>query len=945
MAENTTTGAPLSGSDSENFMRLMSRALDRIEKVDKATTKANDSLKEYAKTFDELNDKLGEYVKLSGGVKATKFKGSVSGGRTSGGSRSSGKDDSDKLEDTIQKLNNKTKKAVSESGDLLFNAINSLGGKYSKVLTKSIQPALKVMSKSKAVASTAKEVSKYSAEAAAAGKATSGLTKIVAGLGTKAAVAGGVVAGLVLVIGLMEEAGRYAYERNMQLNRSLMQMGVASDELTSTTATSANKMISIKNTWTRIGDDLAGAFEPFFNVCVDFVDWLSTAIEGITKPLDKDNDKQYDYAHTRVRGYSKNLENISGEPENKSLPVLADIASSSKQSGFSNDSAANLAIGTYDTAIKLARKYGLEASEVAKQLSDAWLNGSDAAKEYGVVVDDQVLAGFMASKGVDIVNTQITDAMKQYYRYQLLQEQTSADNSDYMQDNIKKWKQLGIQIEATKGKLFSFDEVIQLNAMDTTIPDVGKQEVSYPGKDGNENIGGIPPIIPPSGGGGGLPGTPTVPEISPVYVPVYYYEPEPYAPPVPAPVTVPVFVPGLELIPELVTGLAYVYGLLPMPIPLPVTVPGFEWIPQLQEALERIPGTVPVNVPVTVPGFELAPNLLTYCLQLAAQPFMSTVMFTIPALALAPTLLGYLGEIAQTWASKVDISVVGQAVLERALSLLQQVRSLLSSLGQPVVGGIQRAGQTIKTGVSTAYANMKSTASSFGAGFSGQGNQAGLLGKWAPTSAEAYGGGFLGALQADLDLNLTRMGFNSATKEGYTTQQLKEATAQYTGYQLNPFNKNSGTQLAAKGVAASALIASGYGALTSGAATVGTALSTAGTNFLNSLGSLAPGLAFGFANGGIGTKEVNNATLFEGDKKEAVIPLETTEGIRYLSDALQQAGYGGGTGGDSYTINLTLSGINIADNEAQWEKVGKKLAEVIDVQRQRRGELNYGSNF
>ena len=61
---------------------------------------------------------------------------------------------------------------------------------------------------------------------------------------------------------------------------------------------------------------------------------------------------------------------------------------------------------------------------------------------------------------------------------------------------------------------------------------------------------------------------------------------------------------------------------------------------------------------------------------------------------------------------------------------------------------------------------------------------------------------------------------------------------------------------------------------------------------------------------------------------------------------MRQAGAGEGVGSSgSVTVNLTLSGVNIADNEAQWNKVGEKIAEVIEVQRQRRGDLNYGSSF
>lgn len=968
----------LVSGDSENFMRLMNRALARIEKVDAATNKANESLKEYANTFDELNSKLEEYVHLSGDVKANKF-GRVtlntSGGSYSGGNGHRNKQKS--VEDEVQELRNKSNKVIGDSADLIFNAVNSLGGKYSKTITSTVGKVEKVISKSRGVAKASKDVARYSSEVTAAGKATSGLTKTVTALGTKAGVAGGVIAGTVLILGLMAEAGKYAYERNQQLNRSLMQLGVSNEELTSSTSSTANKMINIKNTWTRIGDDLAGSFEPFFDLAVDFVDFIGRAVEKVTDPLDKDPD--YSYADTRVRGYTKNLENISGEPENKSIPTISGIAGSAKQSGFDNSSAANLAIGTYDKAMALARKYGLEASDIAKQLADAWLTGSDAAKDYGIVVDDQVLAGYMASQGVDIVNTRITDAMKQYYRYQLMLEEASSDNSDYMQEQIKQWKKLGFQIDATKGKLFSFDEVIQLNATDPKIPTVGKPDISYPsiGNNGGSGGGIIPPgVIPP---GGNPPVLDPAPELSfdPIRIPVIYEEAAPLKLPQPAPVFVPVSVPGLQMLPELVTSLGLVYSMLPLPVSIPVSIPGFSLAGDLLGTLEQFPSSVPVNIPVSIPGFDLAPNLLEYCTQLAMHPWLASVLVSIPAFSLAPTLLGYLMDIAQSWVSKVNISVAGQAALEKAYSLLAAVRSLLASMGQSIVSSVR-----------TGLGNAGNIVTNFGQGFRGNtassNNTSNILSNWSPVSSSAYGGGFKGALLADLDMNLVRSGFKNKTKEGYTKSDIKNAQANYMGYNMNPFNKNSAANLMVKGTAASAAIAGGYGlarsatgALATGAKGALSSIQGGAAGFVNSLngalaggrgaglskgaftviqggrsagyvnslnGALAGGLAVGFANGGIGTREVNNATLFEGNKKEAVIPLETSAGIKYLSDALKDAGLDAPSGGD-IVINLTLSGVNIADNNAEWERVGRKIAEVIDVQRQRRGELNYGSKF
>ena len=60
---------------------------------------------------------------------------------------------------------------------------------------------------------------------------------------------------------------------------------------------------------------------------------------------------------------------------------------------------------------------------------------------------------------------------------------------------------------------------------------------------------------------------------------------------------------------------------------------------------------------------------------------------------------------------------------------------------------------------------------------------------------------------------------------------------------------------------------------------------------------------------------------------------------------MNRAGAGNNSNSGDIVVNLTLSGLNLSNNEAEWERVGRKIGEVIDIQRQRRGELNYGSNF
>lgn len=86
----------------------------------------------------------------------------------------------------------------------------------------------------------------------------------------------------------------------------------------------------------------------------------------------------------------------------------------------------------------------------------------------------------------------------------------------------------------------------------------------------------------------------------------------------------------------------------------------------------------------------------------------------------------------------------------------------------------------------------------------------------------------------------------------------------------------------------------------------------------------------GYASGGIvGTDQI--ARIGEGNKKEAVIPLESQSGINFLSQALEQAG------GAKTEVNVTLSGQILEMNDYNVRKLGNKLASIIDNETIRRG--------
>ncbi len=704
----------------------------------------------------------------------------------------------------------------------------------------------------------------------------------LAGNITKLGLANG---GTIAAIALLAKITVEAQKNTSNYARSLMVMNKELSELDKRSIETTNKLNILNNRMSNLMQGLGDLLSPFLDLIVDLA-------EAATSFLPDDERKDIK---------AKYLDNVSG---------------SVHQSGMTKNTSNVLASNTYNVALGLTNKFGEKASVIADKLAKAWMTGSDAAKDYGVVLNDNVLTGYLWSKGIDIANVEITDAMKQYYRYQLMVDQTSGKVTDSM---IKDWTSLGFIIDKTKGKLFSFDEVIQLVAADPTIPEVTGS--AYLNDESNNTDKKIPPVVTPWGTNTYGPNPDSLPVFEPVTVPVLFDVPD-YIP-----------IPSFEPV--------------NIPVIIPVTIPGFDSIPGLQGALERLPGIVPVEIPVTIPGFNSIPWLLNYFNLLSNTAWLATLNIMIPGLNLAPVALTYLETIAKDWIATVDIKTVGLSVLERVEALLAKVAAWLQALGQNIKAGVTSTISTVRNDATNKVNSIKNNVVSFGTGLAGA-TGTGLIGAWAPTSANAYGGGFKGALLADLDLNAARSRLKSSTAEGYTTEQLRNATSSYIGYNLNPANKNSGSRYMLEGAVASALVAGGIATLPEAAG----ALASAGSNglaalaeFISGLGQLTPALVPAFAEGGIGTREIHNATLFEGNKKEAVIPLETSEGIDYLADAMSRAGAGNNTSSGDIVINLTLSGLNLANNDAEWERVGRKIGEIIDIQRQRRGELNYGSSF
>ena len=911
------------------FNKDLDKNIAKLERLSSSADKATSSIDKLSEAYNKLQELANEPVNFK--IKGSPRRG---GGSKSGGAKSG---DADKDKSSKKKEDSKFTKASKKikQGTEFFNVITDFGSSLKS--------------------------GKLSSTAAAASK---GLGLMGGALGTAAIAVGGVTAALAVLSKVTLDANR----KTTSYAQSLRAMGVELSEFDKQNLETSKQMRDLGNRFDNVTQAIGEGLYPVLGGLLDLLDLITGGIS-------------------------------SAESKDKIAGAQASISTSAQQSGFSLSSSNNLAGNTYKAAQQIADKTSEQASDVAKKLADAWLNGSDAAKEYGVVVNDQVLTGYMASQGVDIANVEITDAMKQYYRYQLMMEQLSSSNRDAMQDMIKEWTQLGFIIDKTKGKLFSFDEVIQLTAADPTIPEVGGSGLVYPDDSDYDTDAGIP---------GPNPGNSSSNNNEAVKA----------------------------------NTAAVAANSAAVVANTNATAANTNALNANTEALRQVNiGANPDSSQITIAAqlmnlaaekFSVAANGM-YSAAVAAASQISQVINasaqSAAAVIQASTAqgVGIISSVANQQTSKIiNISefmmqgiaqqtemgkmAVGQTttfgvnqVKGYTIRGVNQVNSAGKSnvinvnfAGKTNVGNVNNAGKSNVTKINSVgnswvvkLQNLAANlASRFGARYgrsstSSKSSKGGSKGSSGKRSSGKRSGSFLGGLNGYDAITETADLFTSLKDDEnvYHWDQLPGATldmaassvlnpigAIKTGYKLgSEYNGFTGGISGAIVNLGEYFLLESFGDLVNLAEFVqdhaaiawdkitggnAASLDSPLTDFSNAIDSTLNDMVNGtgnfakFADGGIGTKEIHNATLFEGNKKEAVIPLETDAGIRYLSDAMIQAqGVAGqGLGGD-IIINLTLSGVNIADNDAQWEKVGRKIAEVIEVQRQRRGELNYGSTF
>ena len=113
-------------------------------------------------------------------------------------------------------------------------------------------------------------------------------------------------------------------------------------------------------------------------------------------------------------------------------------------------------------------------------------------------------------------------------------------------------------------------------------------------------------------------------------------------------------------------------------------------------------------------------------------------------------------------------------------------------------------------------------------------------------------------------------------------------------------------------------------------------------------GAPAAGLAAGaaglfsgppkFSSGGVGTAEIHNATLFEDNKAEAVIPLETRAGVEYLANAMTEALslIDKAGAGNSNPVNINI-GMLYGDERSKNEFAADMGQRIANIERKNGG--------
>lgn len=450
--------------DAEAEIRQLNKIVDAFNSINKSIDKSNDSLKDFSGRLKSLKGELSDTAKTARDEfrLGDNSKRTVSRNNNSSGNKNQNKIIEGEFKELVADIK---REATRDTTRYLSNIIGTKN-------KDKMQIVLNIAAKGKSLIDIGKLASAGGKAGTAAKLGSAGGASAGANVGAGAAIGAGSVAaaGLAVAVLGLAAAAAQGQKRTSEFSSAMVTLGRSLNDAQKSSINTNNSLREGTNALSNFIDDITMKTRELFNI---FAAGLGTLIGNI--------DASY-----------------KGENKIDATVSTADISTRLRESGYDLDSAENMASITRQIGKNVANIFGEKDQEdTIKKIADAWIDGSNAAAKYGAIVDDNTLAGYMASQGVDIVNVEITDAMKQYYRFQLLQTELAQSDSRIRQKQIQDWKKLGLMMDSTKQKLFSFDEVIQLSAQDYNIPVVDSDGNTVSGdKLDDKIIGNKAPLEP-----------------------------------------------------------------------------------------------------------------------------------------------------------------------------------------------------------------------------------------------------------------------------------------------------------------------------------------------------------------------------------------------------------------------------------------------------------------
>lgn len=242
----------------------------------------------------------------------------------------------------------------------------------------------------------------------------------------------------------------------------------------------SDNAVSSMNSLNKMSSKLKQTFEGLKSTAANLITAFTGLIDSASKSMQSIDEwlgKQiYKLANSTEEGYKSYYESDQGKyniSTKEASEVNNLVATEGRKLGFDNNSLKEMQNTIMERSAKLAEQFGTTTYDTAKTVISDIFSGTQDLAQYGIVVDDDVLAGWAAlKKGIDIVNVSYSDAALAGLRYELVLEQMSKAGTKGLQDNIKMLKEQGALMQKNKNNVSQFEEVLKVSGYNEGIPDI-----------------------------------------------------------------------------------------------------------------------------------------------------------------------------------------------------------------------------------------------------------------------------------------------------------------------------------------------------------------------------------------------------------------------------------------------------------------------------------------